>query len=682
MSGSTQGASPEGWAGAANETGGGASSRKLTIGYLLCNEEDHHPPRAARLALAGSRRSAAADGAPQPRGAVEQPPRGAPPRTRAADHRPAGTREPGVGRSRTDGGQAGHGSGGERDECERHPPPPPPRHARPAVHGESAARLSIPPLRLPPGGRQGRGAAPTGGAIEWPPVSARQIGSFGDGGPPQRSPRTQWSGPLVSRDDGLVSLPVHLANPPVEDPWRGHQEKSSQHPAPAPSDQQQPPQEGPLVPSEGAKERCSQGPSYSAPLSEAPDAAGHRKRPLPALWHPPLPPQEDPPLSNSARPAGSGTPRQRPYVPAEGRVARVAPWPRSAGGVGGAGLLYPPLRALRPAVRGLPSAFHGGLPPLLPPSSASLSLVDLQRPPPATPLSRRVDVASTAKAPAEGGAEGAPEAASDRDPLRQPGQPGGDSKGQVAGGERAHQSPQGVSLSSVKAEAPSGAGSHIFPTDKPALDPVRFVLGPSIVYYMLVVHLLSCEVTSATRCSGSCAGCRLQEAWPARCRWTPPRENNHARPLPATTARPLTWTVLDPSCHRVHFFVAFLLMCALASSRSRPHRTRAKSAASASLIVASCSPTSATYTRGPGDRLSASAAVLAFDSAPISRSTWPPCTSRRSRTHARFACTALAVAVICTYTVALACSLRSCFLPAHADLTYVACPCPFCRCAR
>lgn len=295
--------------------------------------------------------------------------------------------------------------------------------------------------------------------------------SFGGGGPPQRSPRTQWSGPLVSRDDELVSLPVHLANPSTEEPWRGHQENSSQHPAPAPSDQQQPPQEGQRVPSERAKERCSQGPGYSAPLSEAPDPGSHRKRPLPALWHPPLPPQENPPLSNVARPACPDTPRQRPYVPVEGRVARVAPWPRSAGGVGGAGLLYPPLRALRTAGRGPPTEFHGGLPPLLPPSSTSLSLVDLQRPPLATPLSHRVDVADTAKAPAEGGAEGAPEAASDRDPLRQPGQPGGDSKEEVAGRERAHQPPQAVLTSSVKAEVSSGAGSHIFPTDKPALDP-------------------------------------------------------------------------------------------------------------------------------------------------------------------------------------------------------------------
>lgn len=478
MSGSFQGASPEGWAGAANETGGGASSRKLTIGYLLCNDEDHHPPRAARLAHAGSGRSAAAGVAPQPRGAVEQPARGAPPRTRAADHRPSGTREPGAGRSRTDGGQAGHGVGGERDERERHPPPPPRRHARPAGHGDSAARLSIPPLRLPPGGRQGRETAPTGGALEWPPVSAQQMRSFGGGGPPQRSPRTQWSGPLVSRDDELVSLPVHLANPSTEEPWRGHQENSSQHPAPAPSDQQQPPQEGQRVPSERAKERCSQGPGYSAPLSEAPDPGSHRKRPLPALWHPPLPPQENPPLSNVARPACPDTPRQRPYVPVEGRVARVAPWPRSAGGVGGAGLLYPPLRALRTAGRGPPTEFHGGLPPLLPPSSTSLSLVDLQRPPLATPLSHRVDVADTAKAPAEGGAEGAPEAASDRDPLRQPGQPGGDSKEEVAGRERAHQPPQAVLTSSVKAEVSSGAGSHIFPTDKPALDPVRFSAWP------------------------------------------------------------------------------------------------------------------------------------------------------------------------------------------------------------
>lgn len=336
------------------------------------------------------------------------------------------------------------------------------------------------------------------------------MGSFGGGGPPQRSSRTQWSGPLVNRDDGLVSLPVHLANPPAEDPWRGHQEKPSRHPAPAPSDQQQPPQEGPRVSSERVKERGSQGPSYSAPLSEAPDAAGHRKRPLPALWHPPVPPREDPPRSDVARPAGPDTPRHRPYVPVEGRVARVAPWPRLAAVAGGAGLLYPPLRALRTAGRGPPSAFHGGLPPLLPPSSTSLSLVDLQRPPPAAPLSRRVDLADTAKVSAEGGAEKAIEAASDRDPLRPPRQPGGDAKEEVVGRERAHQPPQlrpvnasGVSTSSVKAEAPPGAGSLIFPTDKPELDPVRFVLGPSIVYCRLVVHLLSRGVAFAARCSDS-----------------------------------------------------------------------------------------------------------------------------------------------------------------------------------
>lgn len=166
------------------------------------------------------------------------------------------------------------------------------------------------------------------------------------------------------------------------------------------------------------------------------------------------------------------------------------------------------------------------------------------------------------------------------------------------------------------------------------------------------------------------------------CPWTPPSANNHVRPVLATTARPLTLIVLDPSCHLVHLFFAILFMCALVPSRSRLHHTRVKSAASASLIVASCSPTFATYTRGPGDRLSASAAVLASGSAPISRSTWPLCTSRRSRTLARFACTALAVAAICTYTVTLACSLRRGFLPARADFMCVACPYPFCRCAR
>lgn len=487
MSGGTQGASPECWAGATNETGGGASSRKLTIGYLLCNEEDHHPPCAARLAHAGSGRSAAAAVAPQPGGVVEQPARGAPPRTQAADHRPAGAREPGAGRSRTDGRQAGHGSSSVDGESELHPPPPPPPHARPAGHGESTARLSIPPLWLPPGGQQGRETAATIGALEWASVSAQQMGRVGGGGPSQRSARTQWSGALVSRDDMPVSLPGHLANLRAGDAWKGRKENSSQHPAPASSDQQQPPQEAPHALSESARVRGSPGPSYPGPLSEAPDAAGHHKRPLPASWHPPVPPQEGPPPSNIARPAGPDVPRQRPYVPVEGRVARVAPWPRSAGSGSGAGLPYSPLRAHHTAGRGLLSAFHGGLPPLLPPSSTSLSLAYLRRRPPAASLSHRIGHADTAKTPAEGGAEGSPEAATDRDLSRQPHQPGGDSKEAVAGRERAHPPPQlrpvdanDVSTSPAKAETPSGAGSLIFQTDKPELDPVRFVLGLSI----------------------------------------------------------------------------------------------------------------------------------------------------------------------------------------------------------
>lgn len=117
-----------------------------------------------------------------------------------------------------------------------------------------------------------------------------------------------------------------------------------------------------------------------------------------------------------------------------------------------------------------------------------------------------------------------------------------------------------------------------------------------------------------------------------------------------------------------------MLMCTLVSRRSQLRHTRARSAASASLIVASCSPTSATYMRGPGDRSSASAAVLASGNALTSRNTLPPFTSRRSRTPARYACTALAVAVICTYTVALAFSLRHWSPLCDAGMTHHACP--------
>lgn len=512
MSGSTpRGSSPEGWAGAANDpVGGGASAQKLTIGYLLCDEEDHHHPPRTRIASAGSGRSAAADVALQRRGEVEQQHRAAsaPPRPPAAVHRPASARDDaGAGRSRVGVLQAGHGSSsGTHDEREPRPAPTPPRPTLPASQGERAARLSIPPLRLPPGGRQGEGPTSSGGSIQWPRVPAQQMGRLGDG-PQQWSPLTPWVGPLVSRGDRPLPLPpVHLANPPAGETWSGHRGESMRHPVPP--DPRAPPQETPPVRSERATDRASQGASHPAPLGEATHAARQRQRPLPALWHPPPAAESDPPSSGGARVAGPDLPRQRPYVPVEGRVARAAPWQRSVGGVGGGvGLPYPPLRALRTAGRGLSSVFHGGLPPLLPPSSTSLSLAQLQRPsPPAAPLTRRFDHTDAANAPAEVDAEGSPTAAPDRDALRQPGHPGGDTKERMPDREQSNQPPQlqpvnanGGSRRPVEAEVPHGAGGLVFSTDKPELDPVRILLGRSIPLWLLIVLLLSREAAAATR---------------------------------------------------------------------------------------------------------------------------------------------------------------------------------------
>ncbi|KAK1868233.1 hypothetical protein I4F81_010727 [Pyropia yezoensis] len=474
--------SPPGWVGAINDPeGGDASAQKLTIGYLLCDEEDHHHPPRGRPVSAGAGRPVAEDDTSQRLDVVEQRrAAGVPRQPPAADRRPALSRDDeGADRSRAGKRLAGHvSSRGTHDEREARPCPPNPRHAVPAGQEEHVARLSIPPLRLPPGDRQGGRPTPTGGSIEWPRVPARQMGRLGDD-PQQWSPMAPWAGPLVSRDGRPVRLPPVPSSNPSADTWSGHRGDSAQRPVPA--DQRAPPHEAPPVRLGKATGRGPKCPSDPAPLGEAPRAAGYRQRPLPALWRPQSPSAEEgPPSSVGSRTAGPDLPRQRPYVPVEGRVARAAPWQRSMGGVGGgAGLPYPPLRALRTAGRGLSNVFHSGLPPLLPPSSTSLSLAELQRPSPSgAPLTHRLDHSDADKASTDGAAKGVHAAASPLDPLRRPCHPDGDIKGGVPDKERSNQPLQlqlvntnGASRSLVKAEAQPGAGGVIFPSDKAELDP-------------------------------------------------------------------------------------------------------------------------------------------------------------------------------------------------------------------
>lgn len=644
--------SPPGWVGAINDPeGGDASAQKLTIGYLLCDEEDHHHPPRGRPVSAGAGRPVAEDVTSQRLDVVEQRrAAGVPRQPPAADRRPALSRDDeGADRSRAGERLAGHvSSRGTHDEREARPCPPTPRHAVPAGQEEHVARLSIPPLRLPPGDRQGGRPTPTGGSIEWPRVPARQMGRLGDD-PQQWSPMAPWAGPLVSRDGRPVRLPPVPSSNPSADTWSGHRGDSAQRPVPA--DQRAPPHEAPPVRLGKATGRGPKCPSDPAPLGEAPRAAGYRQRPLPALWRPQSPSAEEgPPSSVGSRTAGPDLPRQRPYVPVEGRVARAAPWQRSMGGVGGgAGLPYPPLRALRTAGRGLSNVFHSGLPPLLPPSSTSLSLADLQRPSPSgAPLTHRLDHSDADKASTDGAAKGVHAAASPLDPLRRPCHPEGDIKGGVPDKERSNQPLQlqlvntnGASRSPVKAEAQPGAGGVIYPSDKAELGPVRLVLGTFTEQCVPISFAVSWIGPSS-----SLHPVRAAEMSFWRCRWAPPSATSWDWSCRHDST--LTWTVLDPSWQLTGFMVVVMLMCVLVSDRSQRRRTRARSATSASLIEVSCSPTSVTCTRGRGGRLSASAAVLVFGNAHTNRSTSQLFTSRRSRTLARSACTALGAAVICT----------------------------------
>lgn len=661
MSGSTEGALPECRGGAADHVAGGdASAKKLTIGYLLCNEDDrHHSLSSRKLGHAWSSWSADSEGAFLSRSVAElqHSARGTPPRTAAADPLPDAVRNgAGVGGSRADEHRTGHASSGAgRDvRLSGSSPQPPPRNVQRAEEEERTARLSIPPLRLlHHGGKQGGDPASTEGPFELPTLQAPQVGRFG-GGRQEWSPTGRWGGPLVNRNDRPAPLPpTHLPNPSTGGCWNGFREKTIRHPTQ--TDQRTPPQETSPVRPERTIGSGAQGRALSTPHSEASDPTGHPQRRLSALWRPLPAAEKDTPSSGCARVSGPDLPRQRPYAPVDGRVARVASWQRSVGGVGlGTSLPYPPRRALRSPGRGLQSLFHGGLPPLLPPSSTSLSLADLQRSPPAAPLTRRFDGVDPGAAPADGGAEGGPTSAPDRGPQRQPCLPGGDTKDGVSDRERGSQSPQvqpvdainGVSSNPVKAEAPPGAAGVIFPTDKPKLDPVRLERVSFISFCMLCLLQLPSEVGEVMQCIGY----KLWEVSHGRCRW-PFRAPATTPDWPSGNLGSPLWA---PHAISLTSWLSNLVTC-----RSQLLHTRAMNAVSASLIAVSCSPTSATYMRGPGDHSSANVVVLASGNALTSKSTLQPCTSRRSRTPARSVCTALAAAVTCTYTVALAFSLGS-----------------------
>lgn len=645
MSGGTQDASAEERRrpGSGGRVGGGASSQKLSIGFLLCDEEDH-PPRAAGAAegpapltpvgLAGHRHgggdqpttSAASAGA---RGGALGPPGQLAASTGAVGGRPR------VGRDRAPSG----GSGGSSDERAPPPPPPPPRRQAlpPGGAPEADARLPIPPLRLrrPPGGV----------GADWPPTTAS--GGLG-GGPHSWSPPAPWPPPAHGLAERPLLLPVHTALASPTATWHDGQEGGGRQPRP--SDPLGRGSEEAPGRDEWAKDRDSQAPGHPTLHADAADAGVQRKRLLPPLWQPPPPSADKSPPADAASATALDLPRQRPYAPVEGRVGRVSSWPRPAGGVGSAvGLPYPPLRSLHSTGRGLQSLFRSGLPPLLPQSSAPPSLVGLRSAPPPPLQGHHFDQGDAATLPTKGALEGARNSTPAGDPLLQLGRPGADIKESVPEPTRTDRPPRVLPVKTdavpggpAGVEAPSGPPSGlIFPSEKPELDPVRCAGCPPAVFFLILLPSLD---RSACAAIGICV----------------------------TMVFPLTLTLHCPSSHAVsNAFYMLPWPCFLFEARrSQRRRTRATSAASAFRIAASYSPTSATCTNGRDVRLSVSAAAPASGSGRTSRSTLPPCTSRRSRTPARCACTALAAAAICTlsrllkrHSPNLACALMPLRLP-------------------